>query len=225
MFTYSDPEIFDCPHFFVFFNNKFYCQTAEWVSTQLPGAFPRLYHYALGETCIIFADDTSQAVYAFDIEYGDWQVLLVPTELSWEDAEADGNAAMIYNDSILVGYSALTHTFSAINYSGTLQSLSGFAYGCIDNFAYFVTDQLFYVFDAEDGTWHSTTYTPPGGAQLQGGVLGKDDYIYLTLSILNQPPRTLTAYSLITKTFDSIAKDYIQLVKHLDHGFTYQQAK
>jgi type IX secretion system substrate protein len=204
------------------FNNSF-CQTAEWVSTQLPYAFPGLYHYSLGETCIIFADDTSQAVYAFDIEYGDWQVLLVPTELEWEDAEADGNAAMIYNDSIVVGYSAITHTFSAINYSGTLLSIGGFAYGCIDNFAYFVTDQLFYVFDAEDGTWHSTTYQTPGAAPMQGSIMGSDDYIYLVLSIVNQPPRTITAYSLITKTFDSIAYDYILLAKHLAHGFTYEQ--
>ena len=200
-----------------------YCQTAEWVRTQLPGVFPASYEYEVGETCIIFADVSSQAVYAFDIDYGDWQVLLVPTELEWIDAKADGNAAMIYNDSIVVGYSALTHTFSAINYSGTLLTLSGSSYGCIDNFAYFVTDNLFYVFDAEDGTWHSSPYTPPGAAPWGGGVTGQNDYIYLNLWISNQPLLTLTAYSLITKTFDSIAKDYILLAKHLDHGFTFHQ--
>ena len=127
--------------------------------------------------------------------------------LNWHgiDAEAHGNAAMIYNDSILVGYSALTHTSSARTYSGTLISFGGFAYGCKDNFAYFVTDQLFYVFDAEDGTWHSTAYQTPGSAPLNGGINAKSDYIYLVLFIANEPPRTLTAYSLITKTFDSIA--------------------
>ena len=198
-------------------------QDASWVSTQLPGNFPSNYHYALGETCIMFADDTSQAVYAFDIEYGDWQVLLVPTELSWQSITADGNVALAWNDSIIAAYSAITHTFSAITYSGSLISIGGFAYGCKDNFAYFVTDQLFYVFDAEDGTWHSTAYQTPGSAPLNGGINAKNDYIYLVLSKANEPPRTITAYSLITKTFDSVALDYIINASHLDHGFTFIQ--
>jgi len=37
-----------------------------------------------------------------------------------------GNAAMIYNDSIVEGYSAITNTFSALAYNGTLVTLSGY---------------------------------------------------------------------------------------------------
>ena len=148
----------------LFLNTSIFPQGSYWVNTQLPGPLPLSYEYSVGETCIIFADDTSQAVYAFDINYGDWQKLLVPTELDWIDAAADGNAAMIYNDSIVVGYSAITNSFATLAYTGTLITLSGDTYGCIDNFAFFVTDQLFYVFDADDGTWHSNTYQIPGAA-------------------------------------------------------------
>ncbi len=198
-------------------------QQSYWVSTKLPGQLPQNYEYALGETCIIFADDTSQAVYAFDITYADWQVLLVPTQLDWIDATADGNAAMVYNDSVVVGYSAVTHSFSAINYTGSLISLSGDEYGCIDNFAFFVTDQLFYVFDVEDAQWHSFSYTPPGSTQLGGGVRGKKDYIYLDLWILNSSPHTMVAYSLITKTFAQLTEPDLYYFRELDHGYTFNR--
>jgi len=191
------------------------------VSTQLPGNLPSSYKYAVGETCIIFADDTSQTVYAFDINYGDWQVLLVPTELDWIDAEADGNAAMIYNDSIVVGYSAITNTFSAINYTGALITISGDEYGCIDNFAFFVTDLLFYVFDVEDATWHSFSYTPPGAAPWEGGVGGKRDYIYLNIGLINEYPQTVAAYSLHTKTFAQSTEENVIQFSRLDHGFSF----
>ena len=201
-----------------------YPQENYWVHTQLPGPLPYYYKYALGETCIIFADDTSQSVYAFDINFSDWQVLLVPTQLDWIDAVADGNAAMIFNDSVVVGYSAITNSFSAINYIGTLLTISGEEYGCIDNFAFFVTDQLFYVFDAEDAQWRSFSYTPPGAAPWGGGVFGKEDYIYLTLWITNEPPVSLTAYSLHTKTFSQFINDYLTQPTLLDHGFTFIQS-
>ena len=205
----------------LFFSSTIFSQESYWVSTQLPGPLPDYYEYALGETCIIFADDTSQAVYAFDINYGDWQVLLVPTQLDWIDAEADGNTAMIYNDSIVVGYSAITNSFSALAYTGALVSISGNEYGCIDNFAFFVTDQLFYVFDAEDAQWHSYNYTPPGAAPWEGGVYGKEDYIYLNLAITNSTPHTMVAYSLITKTFAELTEPSIYYNKEWDHGFTF----
>jgi hypothetical protein len=198
-------------------------QQSYWVSTRLPGQLPQNYEYALGETCMIFADDTSQTVYAFDITYADWQVLLVPTQSDWTDAAADGNVAMIYNDSIVAGYSAVTHSFSAINYTGSLISLSGDEYGCIDNFAFFVTDQLFYVFDAEDAQWHSYAYTPPGSAQLGGGVRGKEDYIYLDLWLLNSSPHTMVAYSLITKTFAQLTEPDVYYFRELDHGYTFNR--
>lgn len=208
-----------CVSSLIFINLK--AQSAEWVSTQLPGDLPLFYQYDVGETCIIFADDTSQSVYAFDIFYGDWQVLLVPTQLNWNDAMADGNAAMVWNDELVVGYSALTNTFSTLNYTGSLVSLSGVEVGCIDNFAFFVTDQLFYVFDAEDATWRSFSYTPPGAAPWGGGVRGKRDYIYLDLWINNAYPHTIAAYSMHTKTFAESTEENVGSFNDLDHGFTF----
>ena len=203
------------------FESPAHAQTAAWVDVQLPGIFPANYHYDVGETCMIFADDTSSAVYAFDIYSGDWQVLLVPTKLDWQNAAADGNIAMVYNDSIIVAYSALTSTFSAIVFSGNLANLSAPSFGCIDNFAYFVTDQLFYVFDAEEAHWRSFSYTSPGAAQWGGGVRGKEDYIYLDIWIANAPAHTMAAYSIHTKTFDQLTEENIYNQREYDHGFTF----
>ncbi len=141
--------------------------------------------------------------------------------MEWNFARADGNVAMIYNDSIVVGYSALTNTFSALSYTGSLVSLSGDEYGCIDNFAFFVTDQLFYVFDAEDATWRSYNYTPPVTPVSGGGVRGKADYIYLDLWVTNDSPHTIVAYSLLTKTFAELTEPALYYFTDLDHGFTF----
>ena len=195
-------------------------QSAEWKIAQLPGDLPLNYQYGVGETCIIFADDTSQSVYLFDINYGDWQTVFVPTQLEWIDAAADGNVAMIYNDSIVIGYSAITSSFSTLAYSGSLINLSGEEYGCIDNFAFFVTNQLFYVFDAEDAQWHSFSYTGTGSGQ-DGGVKGKDDYLYLDLWSNTTSAHSIVAYSLQTKSFSEFSDQYIYINKELDHGFVF----
>lgn len=205
------------------FNLNSFSQESYWVSTKLPGLMPTSYHYAVGETCIIFADDTSQAVNAFSLNNVDWKVLLVPTKLNWTAAAADGNAALIYNDSIVVGYSAITNTFATLFFSGTPLNVSGAKFGCKDNFAFFTTDQLFYVFDAEDAQWHSFSYTSPGIESLGGGVKGKNDYIYLDLWIGNATPHTLVAYSLLTKSFAEFTEPDMLNAFELDHGFTYSR--
>lgn len=198
-----------------------YAQNAEWVSTQLPNGIPNSYHYKVGGTCIIFVDDTSQAVHAFDIFSGQWKSLLAPTQNDWLGVEADGNAALTWNDDVIVGYSALTGTFDAINFTGNLLTLSGNEAGCIENFAFFVTDAALFVFDASDGSWRSFGYTYTGGIASGGGVVGKEDYIYLNLWILNDPAITVVAYSGITKTFDQMATEYLGDFFLLDHGFVF----
>ncbi|HYX10294.1 MAG TPA: T9SS type A sorting domain-containing protein [Bacteroidales bacterium] len=198
-----------------------FSQDNYWVSTKLPAPFPSQNQYALGETCLIFATDTSRSVHAFDINKGEWQLLLVPTELDWIDAAADGNVAMIYNDSIVVAYSAITSSFSALSFSGSIVTLNMTPF-CIENLAYFITDQFFYVFDAEEGEWHSYGYTPPGSAPWGGGVSGKEDYIYMSIYPKSGASiSTWIAYSLHTKTFTEFTQPYQIFFKQLDHGFTF----
>jgi hypothetical protein len=194
---------------------------AEWVSIKLPGDFPTYYQCVIGKSCMLFADDTSSTVYAFDINIGTWQALLVPAELSWKGAAADGNTAMIWNDSIIVGYSAITNSFSALAYNVTPITVSAAKYGCIDNFAFFTTDQLFYVFDAVDAHWRSFNYTPPAVANLGGSVRGKNDYIYLDLWVQNSYAHTMVAYSSQTKTFAEFTEPHVYGNKDWDHGFTF----
>ena len=209
--------------FFIFSSS--FSQENYWVSTQLPGPPSIDSKYALGETCIIFAEDTSQTVHAFDINQGQWQSLLVPTQLNWTEAVADGNVALIFNDSIIAAYSALTSSYSAVNFSGNRVSTTMNPYGCIDNFAWFLTDQYLYVFDAEDSGWHSFSYTHPGEMPWGGGIYGKGDYIYMSLWVTsNSALHTLVAYSLHTKTFDEYTESNIESFQTLDHGFTFNSS-
>ena len=136
-------------------------QNPSWVMTQLPGEFPLNYHQAVGETGMIFVDDTSQVVHAFDIYEGQWNAYISLTNATWSGADADGNVAMVWSDSILVAYSALTHSFSSLQNVGHLIN-NGATHGCIENFAYVVTPTDWYVFDAEDASWQVYNFTPPG---------------------------------------------------------------
>jgi hypothetical protein len=77
------------------------------------------------------------------------------------------------------------------------------------------------VFDVEDATWHSFSYTPPGAAPWEGGVQGKRDYIYLILKIVNQYPTTVVAYSLHTKSFAQSTEENVLQFSQLDHGFSF----
>ena len=197
-------------------------QNPSWVMQQLPGSFPSNYHYAVGETGMIFVDDTSNIVYAFDINQGLWVSYNAQSNATWTGALADGNVAMVWSDSLVVAYSALTHSFSPVPNLGYLIN-GGAIHGCKENFAYVVAPANWYVFDAGDGQWHVYNYTPPGnpGAIIQGGVFGKKDYLFLHLGVLNDSPGTIAAYSIVTKSFDERNLDYISNPVMLDHGFTF----
>ena len=144
-----------------FFPVYLYPQTASWIMQQLPGNFPTNFNYAVGETGMIFVDDTSNIVYAFDINQGQWVTYNAQSNDTWTGALADGNVALVWSDSLVVAYSALTHSFSPLPNVGYLIN-GGAVHGCKENFAYVVGPGNWYVFDAEDAQWHPYGYTPPG---------------------------------------------------------------
>ena len=53
-----------------------FAQNESWVMYQLPGNFPIAFHQATGETGMIFVDDTSHNVHAFDINDGQWKTYI-----------------------------------------------------------------------------------------------------------------------------------------------------
>ena len=84
------------------FLTSLHSQNPSWVMQQLPGSFPTAYHYAVGETGMIFVDDTSNIVYAFDINQGQWVTYNAQSNDTWTGALADGNVAMVWSDSLVV---------------------------------------------------------------------------------------------------------------------------
>ena len=210
--------------FVTFLANTVFAQDATWVSIQLPGNFPNNYHHQIGETCYIFVDDTSNIIYSFSTYSGQWHTYAEQTDSDWNGTMADGNVAMVWNDTTVVVFNAITGNFSSLPGAGGF-IMNGADHGCIENFAYLLGPSVFYVFDASDDSWHTFNYTVPGnpGATIQGGVFGDKDYIYLHLTVLNDYPSTITAYSLRTHTFVETTEENIQLVETLDHGFTFDR--
>jgi len=176
--------------------------------------------FAVGGTCLIFAEINSNKVYAFNSITGNWDSTLISTTLEWTDARADGNTAMLVNDSLAVFYSSLNNSFVELRYEGQILPTIQMFTGCSNNMGYLVSDSKFYVFDAEDSQIRSANYVQVGETPYKQVYKG-DDYLCFYLSSANLNVHTLVAYSLVTKTISEYTGDNFSIFKQLEHGFIF----
>lgn len=152
--------------FFLFLCNRSFAESGGWVPYQLPPAQTYNYINFVGDNSLIFIENNSNIVKAFDVFSHQWHEFIVSKTFIYDGNKAGngaacGNVAMIFYDSLAVGFSALTQSFSSIIYAGTPLLAITEAKGSGDNAAFLITDQYFYVFDAEDAQWRTSTYSPP----------------------------------------------------------------
>ncbi len=176
--------------------------------------------FAVGGTCLIFAEINSNKVYAFNSITGNWDSTLISTTLEWTDARADGNTAMLVNDSLAVFYSSLNNSFVELRYEGQILPTIQMFTGCSNNMGYLVSDSKFYVFDAEDSQIRSSNYVQVGETPYKQVYKG-DDYLCFYLSSANLNVHTLVAYSLVTKTISEYTGDNFSIFRLLEHGFIF----
>jgi len=176
--------------------------------------------YAVGGTCIIFAEINSNTVYAFNSLTGNWDSTLISTTLEWKDAKADGNTAMLVNDSLAVFYSALNNSFVQLRFEGQIIPTPQKLIGCSNNMGYLVSDSKFYVFDSEDSQIRSHYYVQVGETFYRQVYKG-DDYLCFYLSASDLTIHTLVAYSSITKTISEFTGENFPLFRQLEHGFIF----
>jgi len=163
-----------------------------------------------GDNCIGYAKDNDQFMYFFDISLHQWTTADLGSPQNMHAIRGRGNVIMAYTDELLIGYSSLTSTFDIINFQGepinpgALGMLGG--YGCTEWGAFFVTDEFFYVFDTELGTWQSYAYILPEPFYTYGASFIKgDDYIGVILpqqeNYIDYTEFSVMAYSLPNHAF------------------------
>jgi len=198
-------------------------QKGRWMKYPLPDGLPATWYRAVGENCLIFAGAEDSLIVAYDIHASSWYTHEVSTGLPWHASAAAGDdAAMVWNDSIVVAYSALTHEFVTLDYEGSLLG-SDAGYGCSGYLAYFLTDMYFYVFDAEAAQWFQHSYNKPTQdidaiwVHISGG---KDDVLVELANRYGWIERSLIVFSHHTRTFSEINADNL-VHERLDHGFVF----
>ncbi len=210
--------------FTLFTMNALYAgQKGDWVRYQLPDVLPGTWRRAVGENCLIFAGADDSLIAAYDIHAGAWYTYQTSIGMPWRYTAAAGDdAAMIWNDSIVVAYSALLQEFVMLDYEGSLLGSSS-GYGCSGFMAYFLTDAFFYVFDAENGQWYQHPYNKPTEdiEAIWVHIDGRTDDVVVELANTSGwVERTLITYSHHTKSFAEINSDNL-VHERLDHGFVF----
>lgn len=176
--------------------------------------------YAVGSTCLIFAENNSNKVYVFNSITGNWDSTLISTTLEWTDAKADGNTAMLVNDSLVVFYSSLNNSFVVLRFDGQILEPNIKLFDCKENMGYVISDQKFYVFDSEISQIISSNYVQVG-ATPYAQVFRGNDYLCFYLSASDLTTHTLVAYSSITKTIADFTSINLYIFRQLEHGFIF----
>lgn len=189
-----------------------------WVEYQLSGTLPTEWSRAVGENCLIFVGKNEPLVLAYDIISGAWHQENISTSLSWNStAEAGSNVAFVWNDSIMTAYSAKTQSFATLAYQGSLLDNSELMRGCSENLAYFVSDQYFYVFDAENAQWYSHPISGLGSINKKF-VYEKNGYLLLKLHDSDNNQK-IVAFNEYSKNFFERNYSFLANIEVLDYGF------
>jgi len=207
----------------VLMNSLYADQKGCWVKYKLPDVLPATWYRAVGENCLIYVGANDSLIVAYDIHSSAWHIHETSIGLPWNyDAAAGDDAAMVWNDSIVVAYSAITNEFVMLDYEGSLVG-SNSGYGCSGYMAYFLTDIYFYVFDAEDAQWYQHQYNKPTEDidAIYVNINGrKDDVLVELANSYGWVERTLIVFSHHTKNFAEINADNLTH-ERLDHGFVF----
>lgn len=193
-----------------------------WVVKQMPDVLPTSWCRAVGENCLIYVGENDSVIYAYDLNSSEWHEHLQPTELPWiYPARAAKDVAIVYTDSIVVAYSAVSYSFISLDYQGTLLNSTSSSVvklnGCTENAAYFVTDQYFYAFDAETGQWHSHPISGLGTLDSKYAY-EKPGYVLITLKD-DADNVKLMAYSISNESFKEWNYSFSPSIEYLDYGF------
>jgi hypothetical protein len=194
----------------------------EWI--EHPFDYPSLgtFYAFCGEDCLGVTRTQSTCILFFDINGSAWTELIFDTQQTVHNLEAEGHTVFALTDDFLIGYSAYTSDYDVTEYVGTLLEYGPYpSYGCGKNLAFFVTDEMMYVFDAKIGHWQEYDYVLPANYANYSECVVRDDYIWLVIHRGThgevQPKNVV--YSLHTHSFNHLENGCWVPYAVLDHGF------
>ena len=193
----------------------------EWIEKQLPDVLPTDKLYTAGENCVIFVGKNDSIIYTYDLTSGQWHEYTQPTTLPWKYIAVGKDVAIVATDSILTAYSAISESFSSLNYEGKLLGLGGssslYHIGCSESLAYFITDKCFYVFDSQNSQWSTHSINNLEEINLDVKYI-KPGYILAKISDISDNVK-LIAFSTVSKKFFELNRPYEIGFEELDYGF------
>ncbi|MBN2423976.1 MAG: hypothetical protein JXB44_03045, partial [Calditrichaceae bacterium] len=205
----------------IFFNYLYAQNPGAWIEKQLPDVLPTDIFYTSGENCVIYVGKNDSMIYTYDLTSGQWHEHHQPTTSPWKYIAAGKDVAIVATDSILTAYSAISESFSSLNYEGTLLGLGGssslYHIGCSESVAYFITDKYFYVFDSQNSQW--STHSINDLEEIDQDVKYiKPGYILAKISDISDNVK-LIAFNTVSKKFFELNCPYKIGFEALDYGF------
>lgn len=179
------------------------------------------YMYDCEGNCAIVTKKYAQAILLFDVKKAEWLRIDLNQTKTIYLIEAKDNLVWIYGKKFLFAYSSELGVFDSTSIEGEVlreSSTSIFrSYGSSNKLAFFVSDQKFYVFDAEIGQWVHYDYGKISDLGL-ATFYCKDDYVVVTQQNTDVSHIKNTVYSRITKSFNELDPG-VQIACDLTFGF------
>lgn len=149
----------------IFPGEPVYAQTGEWVEVPLSAGMSGQWFWGTGESVAMVTRQNSRYLYFFDINSAQWTTVDLGNSATFSKFMVKGNVAMLFGDSLLIGYSGTASQWDSVHYQGQALDPNPMfgspSWGCGENLCYFVTDQFVYVFDGLLGQWKSYPFNLP----------------------------------------------------------------
>ncbi len=213
--------------FFMFLLLGFEALTCQdrgiWVDYNIGKEYANDYLQAVGGNCLIYYPTVNaDTVLAFDTYSHQWHKHPFHLSVLSSNAFAGENAAMVWNDSVLVLFDAIHSTFHNLKYDGEMIHRGSPPYnlpGSIGSLSYILTTEKAYIFDHDSQQWSVYAYTNPGiSVSFSYSGNGKRDYIMISIANNQTSEAKLIAFSKSRNAFEEISSVNLEW-NILDHGF------
>ncbi len=200
--------------------NCIMAQTGRWVEYPVddyPGVSQRM---STGTSCAVYTRQNSERIIIFDLRVGEWQEFELIEPQFFNGVKSEGEIVFAHSDSILFAYSSLVNAWDTATFHGDIVFPCDTCFGCGNNIAYFMADDLLYVFDAALGHWQTYDY---------GGYLDdyftcypwvKDNYLAFAINRGSGLPYKNIVYSHITHGFNETDVGLFKPNPLMNYGFS-----
>ncbi len=160
-------------------NLPLHAQTGAWFRQTLHPQMSGTTLMYCGESVAAVTSEQSPVIYFFDVFTAQWTTVSLKSVKKINKIVVNGNVAVAYTDSLLIGYSALVSGWDTLPYQGEVlpSYFEPNPFGAGENLAWFVTRTHAYIFDGAIGKWKEHEISVPDNYQSgDGSFWSRDNY-------------------------------------------------